>query len=210
MNRTGKFGFAVSLILLLAACAPEMHRTPPRDISVNTVQMDHRVQFEARRTALSSAEAESLSRFLAKVPALATQHAVVEAAASPKINGERVSQVRAMLLGKGIPVDVIEVKASPTLDANEVRVWLEYAVAGLESCPSWMDNSEHNFENAPMSHHGCAVTRNLSRQVADPMDFKKGTGDPRISNDRSNVLLDRYRKVETQAAPSASTAGGSE
>jgi len=193
---------------LLTACGQPYQSTSSDDIVVEIVNAEHHVQFAERGTALSSVELDKLSGFLGNVQPISTQKVLLEAAPAPTINGERVKQVRGWLMGQGISPDRVLAQATPNMDKNMVKITLAYAVASVPECTDWALNADNpNYNNGTLSNHGCAVTKTLARQVADPADFKRGTGNTRINNERMSIQYDRYRQMQTEAAPASNSVG---
>jgi|GEM_PF-949631 len=74
-------------------------------------------------------------------------------------------------------------------------------------CPDWSKNSTHDYRNkSGHSNFGCAYYSNLTTQLQNPEDYKKGSGKPTINADRDGAVIQNYLGSASSDSSSAAAA----
>lgn len=193
MNITKAFTLLLPALLALSACGPAPRHTA-KDIQVETMHLSHTVTFPKSRTALANEERAALDDFLAQVAPSATRGIVIEANAKHGITLSRAANIRSYLVRQGYPHRSIEQRTVNAMLPSEVTVTMHYSVAiPPQDCPAWSTRAVPNYSNEIHSNYGCATYTNLARQVADPADLVRGSGNASPDNDRSQAIIGQYK-----------------
>jgi pilus assembly protein CpaD len=193
--------------LLATGCTPESARWSPAEApkanKVDFVTMTHEIHFAPSAVAPASGEAKALSRFLDNVALTYGDQVTIDAgpssgnAAADALAAKRLDAVSALLRQ-----DHVHAKPAsrPTVEGalarNGVVVTVgRYVVTG-PACPDYSKPEADDFNNSPVSNHGCATTANLGLMVANPADLVRGTTAGPADGEFAARGVERYRKGE--------------
>ena len=74
-------------------------------------------------------------------------------------------------------------------------------------CPDWSKNSTHDYRNkSGHSNFGCAYYSNITTQLQNPEDYKKGSGKPTIDAERDSAIIQGYSNSSAASSSSGAAA----
>ncbi|MEI6730552.1 MAG: CpaD family pilus assembly lipoprotein, partial [Pseudomonadota bacterium] len=74
-------------------------------------------------------------------------------------------------------------------------------------CPDWSKISTHDYRNkSGHSNFGCAYYSNITTQLQNPEDYKKGTGKPTIDAERDSAIIQGYSSSSAASSSSGAAA----
>ena len=204
---------ALALAAGLTACAThvpgsdEHPRLPTERFAPDVSSAPEELALALHAQGLSEKQAEALAAFVEDwrasegglIGIQAPRAGAVDAAAAFRMS----EGVRSFLIGRGVPADQIELTGyAPGADetAPPLKVgYLRYQAHPLPCGQAWTSITA-SFRNATQPNFGCAVTSNMSVQVANPADLLgPRTMDPSDAA-RRDVVIDKYRKGQVTSA----------
>ena len=199
-------------VLMLAGCqhaSQQPYHEAPADIRV--MLADHVVQFNAEDSSvLLPEETEALWYFIGSIKPTTVRDVTLVGNKSDPLFFARARTVREQWLRAGVQKSRIQaVQLQRPDDASRMHVHVRYSAVYYDrACPDWSKPAQHNFFNTPHSNFACATRHNLALQLADPMDMRVSHTDTHISNQRTQVIMERYHNVESFSAGNAADVNG--
>jgi pilus assembly protein CpaD len=201
---------ALSLALLLSACAVEAPPPPPYASGrpeARLVAVAHPVAF-AGGDALHPAERVRLDAFLRDMRLDEADHLHLVADRDDPLAARRLRAVAAFLAGRGLAAEPARRDLGLDPPRDGVALVVERAVVELPDCGAMgPERAADRFANLPLPNFGCATARNLALQVADPRDLVVGRRLAPAEGETAGAAVRAYREGRTKPLIGESTRG---
>lgn len=213
-----RYTVLVSMAALLGGCMPQWDlqghdpkafysANPPKNKVETRTQM-HMVHFAPGASTLPADELAALRMGVRDVSPMAVETLQVQLHPSQMRNSLRKNFITKQLRNLGyVEADVL-FESSDTLDRDEARIDIGYAVTVLPHCPDWRRSPVTTYSNTSQGNFGCASTVNLGLMVADPRDLERGEGNGTPDTERTTQVIRDYRGGKDFGAADTGDSGG--
>jgi pilus assembly protein CpaD len=212
-------GSTLAVLLLLCACTTPASGlkkgdkppvTPTQQFKMQAVQTPDEILLGLHPEGLSDHQRAALADYARGYIEAGGDGIVIQVPAGDGEAAARMAQsAKAVLQSQGLHDSEVALDVY-TADKAQAPIRLSYArwrAKPIACGKSWNDITASR-DNQAQSNFGCAVTANMSVQIADPRDINgPRASDPSDAGRRATVL-DKYRKGEITAATSDDKAKG--
>lgn len=212
---------SVTALIGLSACAtPAIKRVTAAEPATvldtykpRAFPTDAEIQLAVHAQGLSTTQAEALGQFASEWDV--DQGGVITLRApdgGPNAGAafRTAEGARAFLVRQGVPEDQIVIAgydARGLVDPNLLMTYTHYKAA-IPVCGKTWTNLANTMANEPNSNFGCAVSANISAQLANPGDLIRPRASTPADAGRRLTVLDLYRKGESTSSAKDENAKG--
>jgi pilus biogenesis lipoprotein CpaD len=207
-------------LLSMAACAPEadmqghdpkdFYRAHPIKNKVERKTESFAVRFQPGSERLTSSDIAQLREQLRHVSPMAAEMITLQVHPSQQHDQARHEHLRKLLASIGFKTSGMAIEPTESVEKNQVRIDLDYAVVVSPRCPDWRTSSVTTYSNTQQAGWSCAYVNNMGLMVVDPRDLQRGSGEVSPDVRRNSEVLTGYHtntggsSSESDATPAQS------